>query len=105
MGFQKKFLNIRIHKDNFTHNNRKMFYKEFLYWIKNQNFNNKIFKKNKDFLFQKLEYLRLIYLLHNKKRLGLIQDILKYPNILLKLKLILIFILPRFILRFKHKYS
>lgn len=105
MGFQKKFLNIRIHKDNFTHNNRKMFYEEFLYWIKNQNFNNKIFKKNKDFLFQKLEYLRLIYLLHNKKRLGLIQDILKYPNILLKLKLILIFILPRFILRFKHKYS
>ena len=105
MGFQKKFLNIRIHKDNFTHNNRKMFYEEFLYWIKNQNFNNKIFKKNKDFLFQKLEYLRLVYLLHNKKRLGLIQDILKYPNILLKLKLILIFILPRFILRFKHKYS
>ena len=26
MGFQNKFVNIRFHKDNFTHNNRKIFY-------------------------------------------------------------------------------
>ena len=67
MAFQKKFLNIRIHRDNFTHNNRGMFYKEFLYWIKKQNFNKKIYKQNKDNLFHRLEYLRLIHLLYNKK--------------------------------------
>ena len=105
MGFQKKFLNIRIHKDNFTHNNRKMFYEEFLYWIKKQNFNKKIFKKNRDYLFQRLEYLRLVHLLYEKKNLGLIIDILRYPTFLLKFKLILIYIIPKFILRFRHRYS
>ncbi len=105
MAFQKKFLNIRIHRDNFTHNNRGMFYKEFLYWIKKQNFNKKIYKQNKDNLFHRLEYLRLIHLLYNKKNLALIIDILRYPYFKLKLKLILIYIMPRFILKFKHRYS
>ena len=63
-----------------------MFYKEFLYWIKNQNFNNKIFKKNKDFLFQKLEYLRLIYLLHNKK-IRVNSRHFKIPQYLIKVKI------------------
>ena len=56
-----------------------MFYKEFLYWIKKQNFNKKIYKQNKDNLFHRLEYLRLIHLLYNKKNLALIIDILRYP--------------------------
>tara|TARA_B100001057_G_scaffold367642_1_gene371023 strand:+ start:2753 stop:3646 length:894 start_codon:yes stop_codon:yes gene_type:complete len=104
MGFQNKFVNIRIHKDNFTHNNRKMFYYEYKNWTKNQNFNNKIFIKNKFKLLQKLEYLRLIYLLLYKKNFKLINDIIRFPNINLKLKLLVIYFLPKLILKLKYKY-
>ena len=45
MSFQDKLVNIRIHRTNFTHNNRKMFYLEFKDWMKKQNFKNKISKK------------------------------------------------------------
>ena len=104
MGFQNKFVNIRLHKDNFTHNNRKMFYYEYKNWIKNQNFNDKIFTKNKFKLLQKLEYLRLIYLLLHKKNFNLLNDIIRFPNINLKLKLLVIYFLPKLILKFKYKY-
>ena len=72
MAFQEKSAVIRFHKDNFTHNNRKMFYKEFKDWINHQNFNNKIFKENKIQLFLRLEYLRLIYLVLNKKKFKIV---------------------------------
>ena len=104
IAFQNKCLNIRVHKDNFTSNNRKMFYVEFKKWIKDQNFNKEIFKQNKYNLFLKLEYLRLVYLLSNRKSIGLIFDIAKYPSFLLKLKLIIIFFLPDFLIKFKHRY-
>lgn len=103
-GFENKSLNIRVHKDNFTHNNRKMFYFEFKNWIKEQNFKKKIFNQNKYTLFQRLEYLRLTYLLVSHKSLKLFVDIIKYPFFFLKLKLVMIYILPRFIIRFKHRY-
>lgn len=104
IGFQNKSLNIRIHKDNFTHNNREMFYFEFKNWINDQNFNVLTFKQNKYTLIQRLEYLRLIYLLSNKKSIKLIIDILRYPLFLLKVKLIIIYLLPGFLIRFKHRY-
>ena len=56
-GFENKSLNIRVHKDNFTHNNRKMFYFEFKNWINDQNFKKEIFDQNRHNLFQRLEYL------------------------------------------------
>ena len=104
MGFQNKLVNIRFHKDNFTHNNRKMFYTEFKNWISYQNFSNKIFKKNKFQLEQRLEYLRLVYLLSNKKDFNLLYDIIKYPLFSLKLKLLIIYFLPEFIIRLKRGY-
>ena len=104
MGFQDKLVNIRIHRYNFTHNNRKMFYKEFKNWINDQNFNNYFFKKNKNFLFLKLEYLRLIYLLMEDKNFGLLVDIFKFPKFYSKIKLLIIFFIPGFILRLKKEY-
>ncbi|RPG95896.1 MAG: glycosyltransferase [Candidatus Pelagibacter sp. TMED165] len=104
MGFQNKYVNVRIHKDNFSHNNRKMFYYEYKDWIKNQNFNNKIFKKNKFELLQKLEYLKLIHLLIYKKNLKLLKDIMRFPSVYFKLKLLVMYFLPKLILKLKYKY-
>lgn len=104
MGFQDKLVNIRIHRHNFTHNNRIMFYREFKHWMNNQNFNDYSFKKNKNFLSLKLEYLRLIYLLMDNKNFGLLVDIFKFPKFHLKLKLLTIFFTPGFLVRLKKDY-
>ncbi len=104
MGFQDKLVNIRIHQNNFSHNNRKMFYQEFKSWLKNQSFDNKYFKKNRFILEQKLEYLRLIHLLINEKKFYLIYDIFKINNLIQKIKLLAIFISPSFLIKIKFKY-
>ncbi len=104
MGFQDFLVNIRIHQNNFTHNNRKMFYQEFLKWIKDQNFKEIYFKRNQLILLQKLEYLRIIYLLLHNKKLNLIFDIMKISSFSKKLKLLLIYFLPIFLINFKMKY-
>ena len=79
MGFQNKFTYIRIHQHNYTHNNREAFYKEF-------------------------KYLKIINLLLNKKTPNIIFAILKYPLNYLKLKLIIIYFLPKFLIRLKIRY-
>ena len=81
-----------------------MFYLEFKEWLKNQNFDEIYFRKNKFILFQKLEYLRLVYLLIHNKKINLIYDILKIKSILPKLKLLIIYFVPNFIIKFKQKY-
>ena len=104
MGFQDKLVNIRIHQNNFSHNNRKMFYQEFKSWINNQSFDNKYFKKNRFILEQKMEYLRLIHLLINEKKFYLIYDILKINNFISKIKLLAIFFSPSILIKIKLKY-
>ncbi len=104
MAFQDFLVNIRIHKNNFTHNNRGIFYKEFKNWLKEQDFTKYYFKKNEQKLREKLEYLRLINLLLNFKNPSLIFDILKYPFSVLKFKLLFIYFLPDFLIKLKSKY-
>jgi glycosyltransferase involved in cell wall biosynthesis len=104
MGFQNNLAYIRIHKDNFTHNNRKIFFKEFKYWEKRQNYKNIYFKNNKSKILERLNYLKLIYLLLNKKNAKLITEIMRYPFGYLKIKLLIIYFLPQFLVRFKIKY-
>ena len=104
MAFQDFLVNIRIHKKNFTHNNRGMFYKEFKKWIEDQNFKKKDFNENKYYLMKKLDYLKLINLLLNSKSFNIIFDILRFPFGIEKLKLLLIYFLPKFLIDIKLKY-
>lgn len=105
MAFNDILVNIRIHNNNFSHNNRKMFYYEFKNWVKSQDFKDRIFNSNKLFIYKKLEYLRLIYLILRKKNLKLLFDIIRYPSILYMLKLLFIYFTPTTILRFQKKIS
>lgn len=104
MAFQDNQATIRIHSNNFSHNNRKMFYEEYKNWANNQNYNNHFFKKNKKNIFLRLEYLKMIYLLLEKKKIKHIFDIITYPVFFLKMKLLLIYFLPKFLIRLKLKY-
>ena len=99
MAFQDFLVNIRIHKKNFTHNNRGIFYKEFKKWIKKKNFKKKYIKKNKFYLMKKLNYLRIINLLLNSKSFDLIFDILKFPFGFEKFKLMIIYFSPKYIFK------
>lgn len=104
MSFQDNLATIRIHADNFTHNNKKMLYEEYNHWVKSQNFNDFYFKKNERNITLRLEYLKIIYLLLHQKNKKLIIDIMNYPILLLKLKLLIIYFLPNFLIRLKLKY-
>jgi glycosyltransferase involved in cell wall biosynthesis len=104
MGFQNKFTYIRIHQHNYTHNNREVFFKEFKYWVNTQDYKKIYFKRNKFKILERLEYLKIINLLLNKKTLNIIFAILKYPSNYLKLKLIIIYFLPKFLIRLKIRY-
>jgi hypothetical protein len=104
MGFQNKFTYIRIHQHNYTHNNREVFYKEFKYWVNTQDYKKINFKRNKFKILERLEYLKIINLLLNKKTPNIIFAILKYPSNYLKLKLIIIYFLPKFLIRLKVRY-
>ena len=72
--------------------------------MNSQNFKNQSFFKNKSLLLQKLEYFRIIYLPFDKKRFNLIFYIIKFPSFLLKLKLLIIYFLPIFILKSKYRF-
>ena len=104
MSFQDKLVYIRIHSQNYTHNNRGRFYKEFKHWTLNQNYKDFYFKKNKSNIMNQLQYLKLIDLLLNYKKFKLLFNILKYPFGLSKLKLLLIYFLPKFLIKLKIKY-
>ena len=64
----------------------------------------KYLKKKKVKLLLKLEYLKLVYLTLYKKNFWLIFKILRYPLFFLKLKLLILYFLPKFILRLRQKY-
>ena len=104
MAFNDILVNVRIHQSNFTHNNRKIFFKEYKKWLNEQDFNKIIYNENRDHLINKLEYLRLIHLLQKKKNIGLFKDILFYPSIFFKLKLLLVYFTPIFMINFKNRY-
>ena len=103
-AFNDLLVTIRIHQNNFSHTNRKLFYNEFKSWIKSKNLDKSYYRQNKNKLFLKLEYLRLVYLILEEKRLNLIVDIIRYPFSLQKIKLLLIFFVPTFFIKFKLKY-
>ena len=104
MAFNDILVNVRIHQSNFTHNNRKIFFKEYKKWLNEQDFNKIVYDENRDHLINKLEYLRLIHLLQKKKNIGLFKDILFYPSIFFKLKLLLVYFTPIFMINFKNRY-
>lgn len=104
MAFNDLLVTIRIHQNNFSHNNRRLFYYEFKRWINSKNLNKIHYKEHKEKLLLKLEYLRLVYLLLENKKFKLIKDIMRYPFSLLKLKLFIIFLTPIYLIKLKSKY-
>tara|TARA_Y100000389_G_scaffold201741_1_gene245208 strand:+ start:692 stop:1579 length:888 start_codon:yes stop_codon:yes gene_type:complete len=95
----------RVHENNFSKLNSEMFFKEFLKWFEQQNQSgDKDFIINRNYFEEKLNSLEINYLLLNeKKNLFLFKKIIKFPNLVKKIKYLVGFFLPKRIIKLLKK--
>ena len=95
-------VNIRYHDYNFSRLNRDLFYKEYKYWyekvIKSENY-----KKNKNIFFNKLKYLEIAKDLIKLRNWKIFIKIINYPFSYNKIRLLLIFFSPKFLIKILYK--
>ena len=95
----------RYHKNNFSKLNLEMFFKEFHKW-----FNDQVKLNDEDFLnnikyFEKklLSYEIKNLLVNSKKNLYIINKIINYPDLIQKLKFLIVFLMPKKIINYLQK--
>ena len=100
-GLNKPLVYYRIHKNNFSRINSKIFFKEFKSWLKNQiKLKDKDFFENKKYFEKKLSIFEIKYLLINKnKNFYLLNKILSYPDLFRKIKYLIAFLIPKIMIK------
>ena len=103
-SFNETLIFYRVHNNNFSKLNNKMYYYEYKDWYNRQKkINDDNFKKNKDSFLLQLNKLEIIYYLYQAKTLKLLIKIIKFPNFISKLKYLLAFMLPIKIVNYFRK--
>ena len=104
-GINDPLIFYRVHNNNFSKLNSEMFFREFSNWFDTQEkLNDKDFIKNQKFFEEKLNSLEINFLLLNKKKNFLLfKKIIKFPNLIKKLKYFIGFFLPKKIIRLLKK--
>lgn len=98
-SINENLVTIRVHKNNFSNLYRELHFKEYQDWYKNLDLQKDIIKKNLKYFKEKLSYLKIIYLLVGRNKLKSIKEIINYPNNFKKLKLLVIFLTPNYIIK------
>jgi glycosyltransferase involved in cell wall biosynthesis len=101
----KPLLFYRYHKNNYSKINLDMFFKEFNKW-----FNDQVKLEDKDFL-SNIKYFKKILLSHEIKNLlvnssknfYLLYKILNYPDLFKKLKFLIVFLMPKQVVKYFKK--
>jgi glycosyltransferase involved in cell wall biosynthesis len=101
-SIDKPLVNIRYHDKNFSRINRGLHYKEYKIWYK-KIINLDQYKNYRNILLKKLKYLEIIKDLIKFKNLQILKKIINYPFCSNKVKLIIIFFIPRYFLNFLYK--
>lgn len=103
-SFDEPLIYYRIHENNFSKKNNKMYFEEYDHWFHNQkNLNNKLFQDNIENFFLRLSKLKIIHLLYEKRNFELFVEIIKFPQLSLKFKFFLAFFLPIKLINFFRK--
>ena len=103
-GFNEPLINYRVHQNNFSKLNSKMFFEEYKNWFnKESQSENLYFQTNKKHFLLKLNQLEILYLLYDGKSLNLLYKILKIPKFFLKIKFLIAFFLPLKIINYLRK--
>jgi len=95
-------VNIRYHDYNFSRLNRDLFYKEYKNWYE-KIIKLKNYKKNKNIFFNKLKYLEIAKDLFKLRNWNIFNKIINYPFSYNKIKLLLIFFSPKFLIKILYK--
>ena len=94
-SFNETLIFYRVHSDNFSKLNNKMYYYEYKDWYNCQKkINDDNFQKNKGNFLLQLSKLEIIHHLYQKKTLKLLIKIIKFPNFISKIKYLFAFVLP-----------
>ena len=101
-SINEPLVSIRYHDENFSRLNRDLFYKEYKNWYKKViKLNN--YKKNQNIFFHKLKYLEIVKDLIKFKNFKLFIKIINYPFSYKMIKLLIIFLSPRFVTNIFYK--
>ena len=90
-------INYRVHYNNYSSLNKKMFYLEYKEWF-NSNLlkkDNKSFQKYINYFQKKLTSLEISFLLNEKKSLNLLKKILYHNDFVEKIKFLILFLIPQ----------
>lgn len=98
-------LNYRVHQNNFLKNHTKLYYEEYKDWYEREKKqNDEFFQKYNDFFKNKLEYIENIFFIENQnKSIFLFSKILNHKVFFEKIKLLILFCLPKSLFKFLRK--
>ena len=103
-SFNETLIFYRVHNNNFSKLNNKMYYHEYKDWYNRQKkINDDNFKKNKGSFLLQLNKLEIIYYLYQARTFKLLIKIIKVPNFTSKLKYLFAFMLPIKIVNYFRK--
>ena len=98
-------LNYRVHQNNFLKNHTNLYYEEYKDWYaREKKQNDEFFQKYNNFFKNKLEYIENIFLIENEnKSIFLFSKILNHQVFFEKIKLLILFFLPKSLFKFLRK--
>ncbi len=91
-------VNCSFHGENYSLKNRDEYVEEFNYWFKNINFKNENFLKKKKMITDNIIYINLFREITKQKKVKNLIEIFKIKNLKKKIKLIMIFFIPKFLI-------
>ena len=103
-SFNKPLIFYRVHNNNFSKLNNKMYYSEYKDWYNRQKkIDDYDFQINKENFLLKLNKLDIVHHLYKKKNFNLFVKIIKFPILIYKFKFLFAFILPMKIVNYFRK--
>tara|TARA_B100000902_G_C27301703_1_gene913212 strand:- start:1615 stop:2502 length:888 start_codon:yes stop_codon:yes gene_type:complete len=103
-GFNRPLVKYRVHQNNFSKLNNRLFYEEYKNWFNKQSkLKDNSFIKNRKYFQLKLNQLEIKYLLYEKKTLNLLIKIVKISDFFLMIKFLSAFFLPLNLINFFRK--
>lgn len=97
-------LNYRVHDQNFSKLNSKMFYDEYKNWFNKNISQNKNYLDNIKLFKTRLSYLEISYLILNKKKsYDVLKKIFCHKSFKEKIKLLILFLVPKEIIKYLKK--
>ena len=103
-SFDEPLVYYRVHENNFSKKNNKMYFDEYNDWFQFQkNSGDKLFLKNIKYFQSRLDKLEIIYLLYQKRNFKLLKQIIKFPHLILRIKFFLAYLLPIRLINFFRK--